>query len=444
MKNTVKKYTTSAIQQQFWMLNQFYPESPAYNMPSVFEIKGRLDIHLLKQSINNIIKRYDIFRTVFSIEDSRLMQLINIGLEAEMPILDLSSFSDTKTWEKLSSIIANPFNLDNGPLIRVHLILKNKDTYILCIVMHHIITDLRSKELFSLELSKLYNNNAINKKTINRSDKNQYYKYTQWEQKWILDPEHTKMLDFWKNYLSKSDFKLELPLDFERPAALNLTGSACFFELPEELSNNIFIFSREQGIIPFVVLLTALFILLFKLSEQREIIIGVPFTNRRMPEHKNIPGCFVNILPLLINKKNTLSILNDLQSVRKQLLLIHRNQEISITEIINELSISRTANHNPVFQTGFTMEPPMELKLDKLDIKSIPVHNKSSQLDIFLTMWDSNSRIYGRMEFNKNLFKKESILNWINDYKNILQNIIQAPDKKINLLLLKGRSNLAG
>ena len=155
-ESRVHKYPASCIQEQFWLINKLHPANTAYNIPSFFKLKGPLNSDFIKQSISEIVRRHDIFRTTFTSENGELQQVV-----ANEPLFDFSSalltdHNSGKKEERLQSLIRRelqtPFDLKQGPLLRVTLFCISDDEHYLLIMMHHIITDLKSNELFSAEL----------------------------------------------------------------------------------------------------------------------------------------------------------------------------------------------------------------------------------------------------------------------------------------------------
>ena len=156
--------------------------------------------------------------------------------------------------------------------------------------------------------------------------------------------------------------------DFSKPKMNNLEGKRNHFDLDKELSYKMLRFAEENSVNAFTVLLTAYAILINRLTNQPDIIIGVPLTNRRKPEFKNTFGCFVNIVPVLVHFNENITGIELLKQIRQSLLLVHRMQEVPFLLINNLL---RNKGTNSILQSGFTFEPPMNLSLDNLEIQPL-------------------------------------------------------------------------
>ena len=84
-------YPVSITQRQFWLIHQLVDDSPAYNIQSVFQIQGDLDIAVLENSINKIIQRHEIFRTNFESIGGEPMQVVAEEMPADFTTKNLQN-----------------------------------------------------------------------------------------------------------------------------------------------------------------------------------------------------------------------------------------------------------------------------------------------------------------------------------------------------------------
>lgn len=184
----MKKIPLSKNQEQFWILHKLFKENPAYNLPSVFRIKGPLNIEALKLSVSEILKQHDILRTRFVEEDGHPWQLINVADDKlfEIPLIDVNEQpGDCEIPEVVHQEIHRPFELETGSLFRVKLFRLGANNFILTIVFHHIIVDFHSKEIFSKELSFLYESIVAGSLPLIEKPSGQYSDFCRWQQEWL-------------------------------------------------------------------------------------------------------------------------------------------------------------------------------------------------------------------------------------------------------------------
>lgn len=433
---TSKEYPASLIQEQFWLINKLQPDNTAYNIPSLFRLKGSLNIDALTRSLSEIVRRHDIFRTTFSIVDNRLQQIIAKDARLSWATVKINEQEhENVIHHLLNQEVSRPFDLAHGPLLRGTLLRLSEHEHILLIMMHHIITDLRSKKLFATELSALYSAYAANTpSSLTAPPTHQYKDFALWQRSWLEGEKCSAMVSYWQRTLQGCSGYLNLPTDQPRSPVPGIAGKALPLRLPQPFISTLKEFSREHNVNIFLALLTAYYILLFRYTNQNDIVAGVPLTNRREDAHKNIPGCFVNILPIAIHISGKQNFEEILQQVRRAMLGAHRNQEVPYDLLVKKLPFKRDASYNPLFQTGFTFEPPMELQLSGLEVKAQKIHSQGAQLDLFFTLWEKEEEIHGFVEFNGELFEETTIQRIMGNYETLLQEIIVNPQGSINSL----------
>jgi amino acid adenylation domain-containing protein len=431
-------YPMSITQRQFWLLHQMVPDNPAYNISSAFRIKGDLNVSVLAHCINEIVRRHEIFRTTFRADNAKPVQIVNHDSTIDLSVTELSSQLDTESGfllkNAINADIVKPFNLSTGPLIRIKLFRLAEAEYLLLAVMHHIITDLQTTKRFTAELSTLYKAYIGNKAPTLSEPQKQYTDYAIWQENWVKSKEFISKFSYWKKNLQNQSGFLNFPTDRQRPSLASLKGATMPINLTKALTNDLKQLSRRELVSLFVTLLAAFIVLLHRYCGQKDIIVGVPFINRRQLKFKDVMGCFVNILPLSFYLPENLSFREILRMVRKSMLGAHRHQEVTFQLITEQLKLKRDLSYNPLYQVGFTFYPPIELELDGLNIQSLRTHNNSSKLDMFVELWDSANGMRGLIEYNTDLFDEKTLIHFIGNYQKLLESIIEDPDQSISKL----------
>ena len=417
----------------FWLHHQLHPESPTYNIPAVFTIYGPLDIPALQKSIDTVIRRHDVFTITFSQQGG--IQKHSIGDEFQVR-LEQTPLGSVRTPDQLKQLLAQeiirPFNLNTGPLFRARLIHLDTEKYVLLLVMHHCITDLRSKELLSAQISTCYDTIVKKRNQPFLESPYQYSHYINRRQAWISSQPAREMLNFWKKEIRDFTGFLDLPVDHLRPPVARSFGKAHFFHISPEQSGNLHEYCRQHSIAPFVALLTCYLVLLARYSRQNRVVVGVPLTNRRQDEDKDTIGCFINILPLAFELHKDLTILHAMHLVRRKLLQAHRNQETSFQDIVSAVNPPREPSYNPIFQAGFTFEPPMELQLTGVKVISEKWHNQGAQLDLFLNIFEMSPGIRGYFEYNQDIFEQETITRICGTFQHLVTSWHELADIRIS------------
>ncbi len=423
-------------QKQIWFINQLNQDSPAYNIPFAYDIKGDLNVEALKDAINEIVRRHETFRTTFADSDSGPVQVIFPELKIDVPLMDFSS--NVAAEDEIKAFIDDEsirlFDLSKGPLIRASIIKRSDAFYTLFLNFHHIILDHISIVQFAEELSEIYAAYIEGKASPLVEPELQYADYSVWQ---IENQTHEKLqskLEFWIEQLKGKPQYLDLPLDSPRPAMQSMIGEEYYLTLPLNLTQRLKNLSREESVSMFITLMSAYAMLFGIYSKQTGVSVGTPFANRsHQPELEKIMGCFINTIPIFTDLSGNPSFKDVLKRVRKMVFSASANQDLPFEMIVEELQPKRDTSFNPLFQVGFTFqEPPMEIELKNCVSKSQKLHNKSAKFDLLAWLWDSDEGVRGILEFNSEIFERSSVERFARHYQTLLQNAVDNPDAPIS------------
>jgi amino acid adenylation domain-containing protein len=153
--------------------------------------------------------------------------------------------------------------------------------------------------------------------------------------------------------------------------------------------------------------------------------VGVPFPNRRREESRAAVGCFVNILPVPIDRRGDPTFLDLLRRVRVTLLGHHRHQELPLERIVARCRPERDPGRNPLVQAGFTFEPPVDLALEGAEVESSRAHAGGAQLDVFMDLWRGREGFVGELEYCSDLFREATIERLVRNYRHLLQRALE-------------------
>src|SRR3989339_193747 len=305
----------------------------------------------------------------------------------------------------IKKIINKSFNLEKDSLIRVTIVKRSKknkkeDKNILIITLHHIISDAQSLEIFYRELIIVYNAYLNNRRIYLPGLKIQYKDYAAWEQSRSNKTRLLKQEKYWLKLLSGELPILDLPTDYLRSPIQSYSCETEKMVLSKDITKKIKKLAKQRNNTLFILLFTVYNIFLYKISNQDKFIVGTPITNRNHLEIQDVMGVFIN----------NLSIKNDLSNNPKFFDLLQRTKENIVS-----------AAHNG------------EYPFDNLKFKKIPQINVNTNFDLkFKSIETQKNNIILSFIYNKDLFKQDTIKNFLNIFKILIENIIKDPDKKID------------
>lgn len=431
----MKILEASKIQRQFWILNNMYSETGAYNLFSIFELSGNFDPSIFKKAAQVIINRHEALRTIFKFENNEVWQYNLDTLEASLIEIKIDEdYVSGKIHQKIFEEANTPFNLSIAPLFRFKLFRFNNEISVLSLVFHHIIIDVRSENIFAKEISEVYN--AFVQNTIpNLEDvQYQYPDYTTEILNYYKSDEYKVKLNHFIEEYPDPNIKIELPEDFSSSRKDDGEGASTYFELGPETVEDITAFGKSNNVNTYRILLTAYAILLHRLSNQDQVTIGLPLTNRTRPVSKNTFGCYINALPLNVNFESNITVAEVIQQIDNGLKQNLDRQEIPFTELVNQNTVKKSTSHSPFFQTGFAIKPPMQLALNNIEAKPLKVKKNGAQLNLFFTFWPEGNCMVGLAEYSTLLFSELTILRWIDNFKVLLKSMISHPESAVDNL----------
>ncbi|MDZ7949854.1 amino acid adenylation domain-containing protein [Nostoc sp. DedQUE09] len=435
-----KTIPLSFSQQRLWFIDQLYHGSSFYNIPIVFHIEGQLNITVLQQSLNEILNRHEVLRTNFILVNGEPVQEIARQLNWDLSIINFEHLSG-KDWESEVKQLAveegtKPFNLAKGLLVRATLVRLSEEEHVLLVTMHHIITDGWSCGVFLRELSTLYAAFSTNEPSPLPELPIQYADFTIWQRDRIQGEFLATQLNYWKQQLKGELSVLQLPTDRPRPNVTTFTGAKKYFTLSPVLINALRQLSQQADTTLFMSLLAAFNILLYRYTEQEDILIGSPIANRNRAELEGMLGLFVNTLVLRNNLSGNPSYREFLHRVREVTLNAYAHQDLPFEMLVEELQPERDLSRNPLYEVMFVLQntPTSVEQVSGLTLRTLDFESGTAQLDIFLSMSESEEGLTGCLEYNTDIFDSTTITQFINNFETLLENIVANPEQRLKEL----------
>ena len=419
-------YPATSAQKRLYMINQLDPKSTSYNIPIAVKINGPLDIVKVKSVFEYLIDRHDILRTTFELRNNNIVQKINPKFKflIEYDEVDKMNFE----FQDFQKQFIRPFNLENGPLIRVKIIKLCINEFILQVDIHHIIADGQSIEIIINEFIKIYLGNQLEEIKI------QYRDFAVWQDKMIVDGKFKDQEKYWMDMYRNSIPKLNMPLDYEREEIQNFNGDRVLVDLDEELVEKIKKVCIETGTTMYMVLFASYATLLANYTTDEDMVIGVPIVGRGHSDLEKVIGMFVNTLAIRVYPKGEKTFREFLYDVRNTLLQSYDNQDLDLEQIIDLLKIDRTIGGNLLFDTifNFRTNNKRDVTLENMSIEFLESTNKISKFDFSLNVFQYDDNINFEIEYCVRLFNRETIERLSEYYLKVLNVVSENMDIRLN------------
>jgi non-ribosomal peptide synthetase component F len=334
-------FPASFAQQRLWFLDQLQPSNAAYNVSSVQRLRGAVNVYVLEESLNEIVRRHEALRTRFEDRDGEPMQVIEATLRLKLKVEDVSSESAREEAE-LEKIIEHharqqtliPFKLSEVPLLRVQLLRLGAEDHVLLLTLHHIVSDGWSVSILQGELAQLYEAYSAGQASPLAELGIQYADFSVWQREWLQGAVLEEQLSYWKEQLAGAPAVLTLPTDFARPAVQSNNGQSVAFVLERELTEGLKALSRQRNVTLFMTLLAAFQILLCRYSGQEDVVVGTPIAGRNREEIEPLIGFFVNTLVLRTKLQGNPRFAEVLEQVKEVALAAYAHQDVPFEKLV--------------------------------------------------------------------------------------------------------------
>lgn len=439
-----EKMPLSFAQQRLWFLYTLEGVGATYNIPAAVRMRGQLRLDALEQALQSIIDRQEIMRCYFQPENEGGSICVKEKLAFKLEV-ETTQSEDAEAWvhQIYEYEAATGFNLTEPPLFRVRLLQLGAQEHVLIMNTHHIVSDGWSVGVFIQELVSFYSAYVRNTKAALPEIPIQYLDFVQWQQTWFESDEVNQQIDYWVGKLKAAPPMLDLPTDFPRPAIQRYVGAEEHFSLTGEELNSFKRFCERHGVTLYMFLLASFNVLLHRHSQQEDITVGTPVANRNRAELEPLLGLFVNTLVMRNTVGSEQTFMQLLQTVKATALEAFDHQEAPFERVVEILQPDRSLSHSPLFQVMFILQnAPMD-ELTLLDLELSPIEREStvSKYDLTLQFVEYAGELKGALEFNRDLFTRDTIDRMIRQLREILQFVVAYPESAISEIPLLDRTS---
>lgn len=417
-------YKLTPPQYNIWLASQLNNTSIAYNMSAAYSVEGIIDLDKIRNGINRIIKRHEILRTNF-IEIDGVPYQKSKSLDDTRFSISVHKLKKEKVEETISQFINIPFDLETDLLIRVQILQIEANQFILLFSTHHIIMDGLSLEIFIKEFIENYNTNTLDDPKENTLEI-QFKDYSEWFNK-ISEVNAAKNELFWKNYLQNYRPKDTFDRDFSNEYNQQ-RGGKFLFEITPNATSVLKKITYDEQVTFYTLLVTALNILIYKLSNHNDICIGTVNSGRNIPELNNQIGMFVKTLVLRTQIEPDQIFVDILKNTQNNLLKINDYQDVPFDKVPQAVFDVMFVYQNPEFSFDNIDE------LNGLKLNSYPLENKCSRMPLVFNLFEKDNRLKGIIDYNSDLFEEDSIQIIALKYSEILDEIVKNPLLNLDLI----------
>ena len=426
----------SFFQKPLWVLDQMNGGSAQYNMPVALRLRGELDREALRGSLEKIVERHSVLRTVFVRTEAEPMQMILPPGPLDMPVLDLSDLDDAARDEAVAAHIreeaSTAFDLGRDRLLRVRLLDLGERDHVLLLTMHHIASDGWSIGILTSEFVTLYAARSEGREAALPELEIQYADYAHWQRSTLSD-EIERQWQHWERVLRGAPALHSLLLDKPRPAQQKFEGAVHSQVIGRDVLSALDALGKRHDATLFMVLQSAFALLLSRWSREEDIVLGSPVAGRPHKQLEGLIGFFVNTVVFRYRLAPDKAFTQLLDESRQQAVEAFANQDIPLDMLVDRLQPERSMSHNPLVQVMFSLQNQDmgDLRLDGLEIEGVGQAMPVTKFDLDLGVREFNGELMLMWRYATSLFDAATIERMAGSFEILLGAIASEPERPL-------------
>ncbi|WP_147138150.1 non-ribosomal peptide synthase/polyketide synthase, partial [Nocardia ninae] len=398
-RNRPEEVPLSLAQQRMWFLNRFDTASAVNNIPVAIRLSGDLDVAALQVAVIDVIDRHESLRTVFPETKTGPVQVV---LDAAQIVPDLTPVPVTEhnLIDHLVQLASMAFDVTNEVPLHARLFEISETEYVLGMVVHHISADGWSMGPLARDVMVAYAARTSWEAPAWSALPVQYADYALWQRE-VLGSEDdpssliSNQIRYWTRELADLPDELVLPSDRPRPAAASYRGGTYPFVISGETQRALVDLGRKHNASLFMVMHSALAVLLARASGTADIAIGTPVAGRGEAALDDLIGMFVNTLVLRTDVDGAASFADLLAQAREKDLHAFAHADVPFERLVEVLNPARSQARHPLFQVMLTFQNTRQasLELPGLSVNGIDYDARLAKFDLQLTLQETQDEL---------------------------------------------------
>ncbi|MHC3456190.1 condensation domain-containing protein, partial [Streptomyces prasinus] len=432
-------FPATSGQKRLWLLCALDPQANlAYTLNGGARITGRLDAPALARAIEEVARCHEVLRTTLREENGEVVQVVHpvwsgnplpsASTAAEASSDDPYASPECDETELLTDWRHSTVDLAEGPLFRARIVRRAEDVHLLLLSLHHTIADGWTLTRLLDEIAAAYA--ALGEgRSLPPAPTLQYGDFAHMRAAEPMSEDDDRLVH-WRERLAGVR-PLDLPTDRPRPARRTHNGAAVPVELSAAAVGGI---ARRTGTTPFVVVATAVTVVLGALSGSDDVTIGIPTSGRTHPDTASILGFFTNTLPLRRTLDLRATLAETLRATHEALVEAHEHAETPFEEIVRHTALAADGQaRSPLFQTMLALNeaPSRNLYLPGLTVSRLDIPPAGTQFDLSLHLEQGEDAITGYLTYNTDLYADSTARFFTERLVSVVSALVECPDAEL-------------
>lgn len=319
----------SGNQRLVWQIQRLLPANPLYCQAIAGRILSDLDLHALRLTCQWLVDRHPALRTTFRPRDGEPEQVVHGSQPVWFRIHDARDWSDQDLRQRFDREVSRVFDLEAGPLMRVHLFLRTPGQHRLLLSVHHIVADFHSLIVILDDIRALYPV-ARSGGSPPAAPSTTYVDFVRWQHALLAGEEGQRQWRFWEATTAAAE-PFRLPGDRGAANVNRFAGRTHQFRVPAALTSRLHDLAAAGSATMNVALLTGFQVLLHRWCGQSRFGIRTLVSGRSEPEFARVVGHFANAVPLAADFSDAPSFSTAMARTRRSVALIIEHQDFPLS-----------------------------------------------------------------------------------------------------------------
>lgn len=429
----VGDWPLSFDQERLWRMHRERPDLVSWNVDAGSRVKGPLDVPRFLAAFRELIRRHAAWRTTFPLVDGRPVQRVHPWIEPAVSVVDVSALPaevrERASHEAIYHHTRDPFDLENGPLLRIALVRLAADEHLYLLTIHHTVTDWITFQVFFQELIRIYEGERLPLPPV------QFPDYSIWER----EQHHGEALEeegrFWRRELEGFPLVLDLT-DRPRPAVQSQRGGLFRVRAGAERTDRLRALARKEGATMFMAVLAVLNALIARITGRERIVIGSNGANRPRPELEAVAGLFLTQVPFATDLSGDPAFREVLARTKRTALSAYAHQNLPFSKLIEVLGAEDTPERNPVVQVLLLiLEGESHGSSGSLEFEPVGLYDGNSRWDLMFGLYDYHDiGLAGPLEYNADVFDAETVGRLLERFYRTIDAVTADPETRLSQL----------
>ncbi|MEU9479463.1 amino acid adenylation domain-containing protein [Streptomyces sp. NPDC048191] len=436
------RFRASYAQERMWFLDDLLEHRTVYNVPAVYEIRGRLDRTAFEQAMADLVARHEALRTTFALDGTDLMQVVADEVSVPVTWRDVPDGPGDAEVDRIVGDEADrPFDLGAGPLVRVLGLRRSEEFHVVVVTLHHILVDLRSMEIFERDLGELYSSRVEGRAAALPGLSIQYADFAVWQRGRLEGSESRRQIEAWTRKLD-GHRPTDLPLVHRRPVTPTYRNRIHEFEVPAGTAAGLRDLAKSAQATVYMVMLAALKVVLRVYTAADDQTVGGVMPARTVPEVRDVMGLFANTIALRTDLGGDPPFEELVRRVRETAVSAFDCQDLPFEEVVKRLVPQRRGTRNPYFDVLFHMTQRDDSEglsgtdgrpgFSGLDVREPPRRDRMSFFDLELACAELPDRIHVELSYQDELFDLPFIRRFVAFYLSVLDRAAREPRTRLS------------